>query len=204
MKRVALASLFILLSIPAHAASPGGAVEGTLHERALLKTLQLVYLEKVDADEATQPTDGATMNQKSNIYVPHVLPIVAGTRVAFQTMDPELHNIYAKAGESVLFNTALPAGAPLYNKAFKTPGIVALTCNIHSEMSAFIVVLQNRHFAQPDPKTGAWKIDGIPPGRYTVKVWGEKLDDALLKHEFPITITPGATTPLDIAAHPAS
>ena len=205
MKRVALATLFLLLGAPVHAAQPAtGSLGGTLHERALLKNLQAVYLEKVDGDAATAPIEGAAMNQKNNTYVPHLLPIVAGTKVAFQTMDPELHNIYAKAGTDVLFNTAMASGAPVLNRTFKTPGVIALTCNIHSEMSAFILVLQNRFFALPDAKTGAWKIEGIPAGHYTVRVWGEKLDDPLLKHSFPVTITPGATTTLEIAAVPAS
>src|SRR4051812_31136954 len=139
-----LAATLLLLS--AGPAPLPGSVNGTLHERALMKSVQVIYLERVDGDAATAPIEGATMNQKGNTYLPHVLPVTVGTKVAFQTMDPELHNIYAKAGEDVLFNTALPSGAPVWNKVMKNAGVVALTCNIHSEMSAFIVVLQNRFF----------------------------------------------------------
>src|SRR5208282_5978732 len=99
----------------------------------------------------------------------HILPVVAGSKVSFLTEDPELHNIYAKAGETVLFNAALPPKSPANLKTFHEVGVVSLTCNIHSEMSAFVVVLQNKFFAQPDPTTGAWKIEGLPAGTYSLR-----------------------------------
>lgn len=200
MKGIVVASVLALLPVSAWAAGPAGSVEGQLGERALKKTIQLVYVEKVDGDEATKPLENMVMNQRNNTYLPHVMPVTAGTKVAFHTEDPELHNIYAKADDKVIFNTALPAGAPAFYRTFDKPGIIALTCNIHSEMSAFIVVLQNKYAALPDAETGKWKIEGLAPGSYTVKIWGEKLDDALKAKSFPVTVKAGASTTLEISS----
>lgn len=189
--------LLLSLTLAAAAAtSTGSAVEGSIPERSLQRTVQLVYLEKVEGEDAKALTVGAVMNQKNNTYVPHLLPIVAGSQVTLQTGDAEMHNIYAKQGEDVLFNTAFAPAMPPRQKTFSDAGVIALTCNIHSEMSAFIVVLQNRFFTLP--VNGAFKIEGVPTGKYELRIWGEKLDPKLLEKRFPVEVpsTGGVTIQL--------
>ena len=45
-------------------------------------------------------------------------------------------------------------------------------CDIHSHMSAFILVFSHRYFAVTD-EDGGYRIDGVPPGTYTVMAWNE-------------------------------
>ena len=168
-------------------AGSAGAVDGTLSGRSLQKNVQLVYLEKVDGADATKLTDGALLDQKGNVYYPHVLPIVAGSTIKIQSSDPELHNVYAQKGTDVLFNTGMPAGSAPRSKTFEEPGVVAMSCSIHKEMSAFIVVLQNRFFTVPE-KTGKFRIEGVPTGTYVLRIWGEKLDDELLQKKFEVKV----------------
>jgi len=61
-------------------------------------------------------------------------------------------------------------------------------CDIHSQMTAFVVVLDNPFFVQPD-EDGSFKIDRVPPGTYTLKVWHERLTAP----EQKITVTAGGT-----------
>lgn len=174
-----------------------GSVDGTLSGRSLQKNVQLVYLEKVDGAEATKPTEGAVLDQKGNVYHPHVLPVVAGTTISIKSSDPELHNVYAQKGTDVLFNTGMPAGSAPRSKTFDEPGVVAMSCSIHKEMSAFVVVLQNKFFTQPD-KTGKFRIEGVPTGNYVLRIWGEKLDEALLQKTFEVKVPSEGAFTLEI------
>jgi hypothetical protein len=56
---------------------------------------------------------------------------------------------------------------------FDNPGVVKVFCHIHADMSAVVVVLDNPFFAVPDA-SGRFRIDGIPPGAYTVTAWHER------------------------------
>jgi hypothetical protein len=102
--------------------------------------------------------------------------VVQGQKVIFKSEDVELHNVYARGEKRVLFNEAVLPKMQSPEKVFNDLGAAHLTCNIHKEMSGWIVVLQNPYFATPQ-KDGTWKIDGLPPGTYKVRLWGEELSD---------------------------
>jgi hypothetical protein len=57
---------------------------------------------------------------------------------------------------------------------FDQPGVVRVFCEIHSHMSAFILVFAHRYFAVTDDE-GRYRIDGVPPGTYTLIVWNEAI-----------------------------
>lgn len=183
-------------------AGPTGSVEGALTGRSLQKNVQLVYLEKVDGEDATKPTEGAVLDQKGNTYLPHVLPIVAGSTVKISSSDPELHNVYAQKGTEVLFNTGMPAGSAPRTRTFDEPGVINFSCSIHKEMSAFVIVLQNRFFTTPEKTTGKFKIENVPAGSYTLRIWGEKLDEATLSKKYEVKVPSAGGAILEIV--PAS
>src|SRR5579871_6449920 len=149
------------------------SLTGTIDDPALRRKIDLVYVEKADGPFKAMT---ATINQKGNTYLPHIVPVLAGTKVTFQSQDPELHNVYARGEKKVIFNNAVLPHM-MFQEVFKDLGIVHLSCNIHKEMSAYVVVLQNPYWTTPDKKTGQFKIDGLKPGTYTVRVWGERLSD---------------------------
>ena len=55
---------------------------------------------------------------------------------------------------------------------FDRPGIVRVFCDIHSHMSAFILVFSHPYFAVTDSQ-GRYHIDNVPPGNYGVIAWNE-------------------------------
>jgi hypothetical protein len=63
---------------------------------------------------------------------------------------------------------------------FNKPGVVTLLCNIHAEMSAFVVVTETPYYAVSDAQAN-YTISNVPPGRYVVKVWHEKGKSAVLE-----------------------
>jgi len=178
-------------------AQPTGAVEGIVD--GLTKGPFVVYVEKVPGARAPMDPE-PVMNQKHNTYVPRVLPIVAGSKVEFRSSDPELHNVYAwaLALKRVLFNVAIPPSAPSLHRAFPEEGVVRLTCNVHKEMLAFVVVLQNPHFTLVEKGATQFRLEGIPAGKHDLRVWGEKLDDATLVKRFRVEVPPGGIARVSI------
>jgi plastocyanin len=183
----------------AGSSSPGGTIEGSIE--GLGKGPFVVYVERIDGAKYAPAQPPAVMNQRRNTYLPHVLPVVAGTSVAFHSEDPELHNVYAwaLALKRVLFNVAIPPKAPDNVQSFNKEGVVKLTCNVHKEMLAYVVVLQNPHFVLTEKGAAQFRIEGVPAGSLAVRVWGEKLDDAALALRFPVTVTEGGTSRIALA-----
>ena len=50
--------------------------------------------------------------------------------------------------------------------------MVRVFCEIHSHMSAFVLVFAHRFFDTTDD-SGRYRIAGVPPGTYTLAVWHE-------------------------------
>jgi len=113
----------------------------------------------------------ARMDQRNETFVPHVLAIVAGTTVDFLNNDKTYHNVFSlsKAKSFDLGRYAAGRSKPVF---FDEPGIIRVFCEIHSHMSAFILVFAHRYFAVTDEE-GRYHLDNVPPGIYTVKVWNE-------------------------------
>jgi plastocyanin len=113
----------------------------------------------------------ASINQRNEQFVPHVLAIVAGTWVDFPNGDATYHNVFSLS-KTKDFNLGRYAAGHSKAVRFERPGIVRVFCEIHSHMSAFILVFAHRYFAVTDDE-GRYHLDAVPPGTYTVIVWNE-------------------------------
>lgn len=137
----------------------------------------VVYLDGIEAVEFLAPATPAELRQINKAFIPHVLPIVKGGSVRFSNSDGILHNVHLYQGRRSLFNLATPAGAAPITKTFHEPGEVAVLCDVHPEMSAYIIVLETPYAATTDEQ-GHYELVGIPEGTYTLKTWHEKLTPA--------------------------
>lgn len=115
----------------------------------------------------------ARMDQKNETFIPHVLAIVAGTTVDFPNSDPTYHNVFSLS-KTQRFDLGRYAAGRSKAVRFDQPGIVRVFCDIHSHMSAFILVFSHRYFAVTD-EDGRYRIDNVPPGSYSVVAWHESL-----------------------------
>jgi plastocyanin len=115
----------------------------------------------------------ARLDQRDEQFVPHILAIVAGTTVDFPNNDRTYHNVFSLSKTRSFDLGRYAAG---HSKAirFERPGIVRVFCDIHSHMSAFILVFAHRYFAVTDDQ-GRYHIDNVPPGSYTVVAWNEAM-----------------------------
>jgi plastocyanin len=134
----------------------------------------VVYLEtapRAAFDQRDEPRP--KLDQRNEAFVPHVLAIVAGTTVDFPNNDETYHNVFSLSATKPFDLGRYAAG---HSKAvkFDRPGIVRVFCDIHSHMSAFILVFAHRHFAVTDDD-GRYRLDNVPPGAYTVIAWNESV-----------------------------
>lgn len=132
----------------------------------------VVYLEtapRAAFDEREEPR--ATMDQQNETFVPHILAIVAGTTVDFPNSDHTYHNVFSLS-KIRTFNLGRYAAGRSKPVRFDRPGIVRVFCDIHSHMSAYILVFAHRYFVVTD-EDGRYRLDNVPPGTYTVVAWNE-------------------------------
>ena len=111
------------------------------------------------------------MDQRNETFVPHVLAVTVGTTVDFPNSDNIYHNVFSLRGPRP-FDLGRYAAGRSKSVRFDRPGIVRVFCEIHSHMSAYILVFSHRYFAVTDDE-GRYRIDDVPPGTYTVMAWNE-------------------------------
>jgi len=115
------------------------------------------------------------MDQKNRMFIPHVLAVQTGTSVRFPNSDDIRHHVYS-------FSPAKPFQLPLYKGTpanpvlFDRAGVVTLGCNIHDQMSAFIVVVDTPYFERTGGD-GRATLRDLEPGKYVVHVWYPEMRD---------------------------
>ncbi len=113
----------------------------------------------------------ARMDQRNETFVPHVLAIVAGTTVDFPNNDVTYHNVFSLS-KAKQFDLGRYAAGRSKDVRFERAGIVRVFCEIHSHMSAYILVFAHRYFAVTDDD-GRYRLDNVPSGTYTMIAWHE-------------------------------
>lgn len=113
------------------------------------------------------------MKQIDQTFVPFVLPVVVGSRVEFPNDDKIYHGVYSES-EAKPFELPQYANGESRGLTFSKPGVVELFCHIHAHMNAYILVLGNEFFSQPE-ENHTYKITDLPPGKYRVKAWHPRL-----------------------------
>ena len=165
--------LLVMIGVAVEASA--GTITGKMTTSAAKDARNVVvYIDRIAGKEFPAPTEPAVMQQINKEFVPHVLPILKGGSVRFSNSDNILHNVHLYQGRRSLFNLATPAGAQPITKTFHEPGEMAVLCDVHPEMSAYIIVLETPYAVVTDAD-GHYEIADIPPGSYTLKTWHEKL-----------------------------
>ena len=132
-------------------------------------------------DEPAPPAGDkhAVMLQKDKTFSPHVLAVEAGSVVDFPNADPIFHNAFSSYSGQV-FDIGLYPPGTTRSLRFAREGVVRVFCNIHSSMSAVIVVLDSPYFATTK-RDGAFEISDVPPGDYQLNVFHERASEATLE-----------------------
>jgi plastocyanin len=154
----------------------------------------VVYLETAPraAFDLVEP-GRASMDQRNETFVPHVLAVTAGTVVDFPNSDRFYHNVFSLS-KAARFDLGRYATGKSKSVKFDQPGIVRVFCEIHSHMNAFILVFAHPFFSITDGE-GRYRINNVPAGTYNVIAWNE----GIAADPKPVTIAAGAVAELDLA-----
>lgn len=131
----------------------------------------VVYLEAAPQGAFEEYEGRAVMDQRNETFVPYVLAITVGTTVEFTNSDRTYHNVFSLS-KPRRFDLGRYAAGQSKSVRFDRPGVVRVFCEIHSHMSAFILVFNHRFFATTDAE-GRYRIDNVPPGAYTIVAWND-------------------------------
>ena len=154
----------------------------------------VVYLETAPRGAFEQAEPGrATLDQRNETFVPHVLAITTGTTVNFPNSDHLYHNVFSLS-KAARFDLGRYAAGKSKAVRFDKPGIVRVFCDIHSHMNAFILVFSHPFFAVTDDD-GRYRIDNLPSGSYTIVAWS----DRGTFEPKTVTVSDGAIAQLDFA-----
>lgn len=138
-----------------------------------------VVLETVPAQTARKAR--ATILQQDREFHPYLTIVQTGTAVEFPNLDPFKHHVYSFS-QPKIFEIKLYAGKPAKPVVFDKPGVIALGCNVHDWMEAYVLVVGSPYFA----KTGAdgrARIARVPAGAYRLKLWHPRLTPDLPPRE---------------------
>jgi plastocyanin len=136
----------------------------------------VVWLKPVGRNSAWKPTEPRTFKivQQNKRFNPHVLTVPVGSRVEFPNLDHFFHNVFSLF-DGKRFDLGLyEGGGKVPTVSFDRPGICYVFCNIHPEMSAVVIVMDTAFYAHTD-KSGRFVIPHVPPGKYQMFFWHERL-----------------------------
>jgi plastocyanin len=129
---------------------------------------------------AATPTDAPakhyTITQKNKEFIPHVLAVPVGTKIEFPNKDPFFHNVFSLY-QGKRFDLGLYEAGSSREVLFDRPGVSFIFCNIHPNMSAYVLALDSPYF-DTTGKNGRISIAGVPHGRYKLQVWYERAESS--------------------------
>ncbi len=150
-----------------------GSLSGTLNVGD--KPLQgrgVVTLEPASGKWRARAPRTRTMEQRNREFAPRMMVIPVGSTVRFPNFDAIYHNVFSRSDANP-FDLGIYKNGQSRDLTFDKEGIVHLGCNLHANMSAYIVVVKAPHYAISDEQ-GHFQFRSLAPGRYRLRAWSEK------------------------------
>lgn len=124
------------------------------------------------AASAVPPT--AAIDQRDLAFVPYVQVARPGGAAVFRNSDHTRHHVYSFS-PAATFEMVLGPGERSSRVPLQEEGVVAVGCNIHDQMIAWLYVSDAPWLARTG-EGGQVRFRDVPPGDYRVRVWHPRLD----------------------------
>lgn len=170
MKTFALcrSALLALACIQLTGPASAGVVSGTVSDSHGAARGAVVYL---TGSATAPPLTNAVVDQRDKTFTPHVSVVTRGTTVRFPNDDTLFHNVFAYF-QAKKFDLGMYPRGTTKKVTFDKTGLVVILCNVHSYMSAYIMVVDTPYYAVSD-SSGHFHLPSVPPGAYTLHGWHE-------------------------------
>jgi hypothetical protein len=130
--------------------------------------------------------------QRGEAFRPTMVVVPVGARVTFPNGDNLFHNVFSYSRPKRFDLGRYPRGEAK-TVVFDKPGYVKVLCEVHKWMRAGVLVVDNPYYAVVET-SGRVKLDGVPPGRYTLVL--ETFDR---RAQAIVDVAPGVTARVTLA-----
>lgn len=138
------------------------------------------------------PDNPVVLDQRGCRFRPHIAVVPQDQPLRILNSDGILHNVHVHAKKNEPFNRSMPGRVKELDVTFDRPERIRVGCDVHKWMAAWIVVAKHPYYAVTG-KDGAFRLENVPPGNYTLQVWHEKLG----KQTREIAVSPGTDAEVD-------
>lgn len=132
-----------------------------------------------------------TISQKGRRFDPPLLVVTTGTVVAFPNDDVVFHNVFSLSRGNA-FDLGTYGKGTAKERAFASPGLVKVHCNIHPEMVSHVLVLETSLTAISDTG-GRFNLTDVPDGKYVLRLWHPLADE----QRHPVEVAGGRLRTVD-------
>ncbi len=132
----------------------------------------VVTLEPIGKKAKKRTAKQRVVEQRDRQFLPRVMAVPVGSTVSFPNYDATFHNVFSSS-DSKSFDLGLYKSGQAREVTFDKEGVIRLGCNLHANMSAFVIVVAAPHYAITDDE-GNFKFGSLAPGKYRLKAWNEK------------------------------
>lgn len=129
------------------------------------------------------------IDQVDKEFIPYVTVVQRGSAINFPNNDDIRHQVYSFS-KSKQFELPLYSGDPSAPVVFDKSGVVAMACNIHDWMKAYVLVVDTNKFTISN-KAGQAVLPNLAKGQYEVVVWHPKSKEHEQLNTQKIEITEG-------------
>ncbi|MHB1310855.1 MAG: cupredoxin domain-containing protein [Gemmatimonadaceae bacterium] len=203
---------YLLACCAASAITPGrGMAQGTVSGRVSIQERAgqtasdygstVIYLQPTGGRTLRAPVVKVPIAMTARQFTPHVRVVSQGSTVEYPNQDPFSHNIFSTAA-GASFDLGTYPGGITRSVTFRKTGAFPIYCNIHSGMTAYVVVVATPYHVQAGAD-GRWSFSGVAAGSYELHVWHERAPEVVQALDVPVAGLIGITSALDARGYEA-